>query len=574
MIQRLSDRLFSDDYDKVLSILLVFAVVVILAGIGLRSPWPADEPRFAEVAREMVMSGNWFFPMRGGELYPDKPPVFMWAIAFFYWLTGNINVSFLLPSALASLITLVCVYDLAAKLWSVKVARHAFWLLMLVPQFVLQAKTAQIDALVTCWITLAMYGFIRHFYIQESWPWFFLSWCFMGLGVITKGVGFLPVFFLIPVMVERYWQHRQFDRRVILKSSAGLLWMLGVIALWLIPMLILAQLSHNPDFMAYRDNILFKQTGERYANAWHHIEPWYYYLVSVIPVFWFPIPLLLLSRRLWRHIFNHPVQISLFAWVALVVLFFSLSPGKRGVYIFPALPMLALICAPWLASCPIHRWIERVIQGVLITLSAAFFVTAVLLIFQVPSLIKHLGDDPNWVVFMLFFLVVGGIWSTVLYRLRNQSSLNVFGVLMGITWLLYSTWGYMLLEPIRTPAKQIMDNIAVRLGDHGELGLVNFKEQFLLFSQQPVTHFSYLSPAAEQYRNAWQWMQAAPDRYILMPQHQNIECFDPQKADTVGYGHRTFWLLYDISSVKASCQPPKQVKQYQMPFHPQDHEGA
>lgn len=566
MVKRISDRFHSDNYYQALSILLIFAAVVIFAGIGLRSPWPADEPRFAEVAREMVVSGNWFFPMRGGELYPDKPPVFMWAVALFYWLTGNMNLSFLLPSALASLITLVCVYDLAAKLWNVKAARNAFWLLMLVPQFVLQAKTAQIDALVTCWITLAMYGLIRHYYIQESWPWYFLSWCFMGLGVITKGVGFLPVFFLIPVMIQRYWQYRQFDRRVIFKSSAGLLWMLGVIALWLIPMLVLAQLSQNPDFMAYRDNILLKQTGERYANAWAHLEPWYYYLVYVIPVLWFPLPLLFFSGGLWRFLLSHKVQISLSIWVVLVVLFFSLSPGKRGVYMLPALPMLVLICAPWLTSCPVHRWIERIIQGVLITLNAAFFVTAVLLIFQVPSLMKHLGEEPNWFSFMLFFLVVGGSWSTVLYQLRGKPILNVLGVLMGITWLLYSTWGYMLLEPIRTPAKQIMNNIAVRLGEHGELGLVNFKEQFLLFSQSPLTHFSYLSSDEEQYRNAWQWMQEAPDRYILMPYHPNIECFDPSQAERMGFGHRRQWQLYGIDSAKESCQSPKQVKRYQMPF--------
>ncbi|MGI3027052.1 ArnT family glycosyltransferase, partial [Vibrio cholerae] len=81
MIKQISERFHSDDYYKVLSLLMVFAFIIIFAGIGLRSPWPADEPRFAEVAREMVVSGNWFFPMRGGELYPDKPPVFMWAIA-------------------------------------------------------------------------------------------------------------------------------------------------------------------------------------------------------------------------------------------------------------------------------------------------------------------------------------------------------------------------------------------------------------------------------------------------------------------------------------------------------------
>ena len=76
---------------------------MLAAGIGLRSPWPADEPRFAQVAREMVESGQWLFPMRGGEPYPDKPPLFVWLVALFYLATGQLKVAFLLPSALAGL---------------------------------------------------------------------------------------------------------------------------------------------------------------------------------------------------------------------------------------------------------------------------------------------------------------------------------------------------------------------------------------------------------------------------------------------------------------------------------------
>ena len=53
--------------------LFVLASVLIFIGLGLRDPWPADEPRFAQVAKEMVETGQWFFPARAGEFYPDKP---------------------------------------------------------------------------------------------------------------------------------------------------------------------------------------------------------------------------------------------------------------------------------------------------------------------------------------------------------------------------------------------------------------------------------------------------------------------------------------------------------------------
>ncbi|WP_414673491.1 ArnT family glycosyltransferase, partial [Marinobacter sp. UBA2498] len=69
-VRHLPDTVFNLSRNQLLLLLLAFAAVVIFTGIGLRSPWPADEPRFAEVAREMVASGQWLIPMRGGEFYP------------------------------------------------------------------------------------------------------------------------------------------------------------------------------------------------------------------------------------------------------------------------------------------------------------------------------------------------------------------------------------------------------------------------------------------------------------------------------------------------------------------------
>jgi hypothetical protein len=87
-------------------LLLLLALLLISSGLGLRDPWPADEPRYALVAKQMVESGDWLFPHRGQELYPDKPPLFMWVIAVCLWLTGSLRVAFLLPSLLAGLLSL------------------------------------------------------------------------------------------------------------------------------------------------------------------------------------------------------------------------------------------------------------------------------------------------------------------------------------------------------------------------------------------------------------------------------------------------------------------------------------
>ena len=148
----------------------------------------------------MVESGQWLFPMRGGELYPDKPPVFMWAIALFLKATGSLRVAFLLPSLLAGLGTVALVFDLARRLHDRAAAWRTGLLLLLTIQFTLQARTAQIDGLVTFFITLGVYGFLRFLLLGGGWRWYYLGWFAAGLGVITKGVGILALFVLVPAL--------------------------------------------------------------------------------------------------------------------------------------------------------------------------------------------------------------------------------------------------------------------------------------------------------------------------------------------------------------------------------------
>ncbi|PTU00554.1 glycosyl transferase, partial [Pseudomonas sp. HMWF031] len=253
------------------STLFFFACALIFVGLGFRDAWPPDEPRFALVAKEMVNSGQWLVPMRGGEIYPDKPPVFMWCIAFFYLITGSLKVAMLLPNAIASLVTLGLTYNLSLRLASEKAAMLSMLVLLLSPQFLIQAKFAQIDALVACFIWIGVYGFIQHFYVRVSWRWYFTAWFFMGLGIITKGVGFLPILLFIPIAFFAFTSsshHGKWSLRMLF----GPLVMLSVVAMWLAPLLYIGLIKQEPQIQQYLSNILFKQTAERYANAWHHIE--------------------------------------------------------------------------------------------------------------------------------------------------------------------------------------------------------------------------------------------------------------------------------------------------------------
>ena len=546
---------------------LAATAIVLLLGIGLRYPWPADEPRFAQVAREMVESGQWLFPTRGGEPYPDKPPVFMWLSAAAFALLGNLKLSFLLPSALASVGTLLLVHDLGRRLWNPKVALFAVLVLVFTPQFLLQGKAGQIDALVTFWITLGCYGLLRHFVSGPHWGWYFTAWAAMALGIMTKGVGFLPLLMLLPLALWRkdpvggaapVWRWR---------LLLGLPVMLAVIALWLGPMLWQVHTIGTDTMVAYRNDLLFRQTGERFVNAWHHVKPWHYFFTQAIPVVWFPLPVLML-------VFFNPLRAALkedqrlkvlLAWVGLVLLFFSISSGKREVYIFPALPMLALVVGVlWerVRSQGLGGRTGAFFQWFLYALAAALGGLGLVLRISPERLLKKAPDYADLIATLATPLIaMGASLLVLLVLIRRRDLLERMAAASLTIWVFVSLMVWPRVDPYRTP-QDMMEQVEQKLPPGAELALLYFKEQFLLFSHRPLTHFSYLAPLEQQERNAWVWMREAPNRQLLVPTDAKLECFDVAKAVSLGEAHRREWVLFGADAMRAGCAAPDRAQRF------------
>ncbi|HRX90815.1 MAG TPA: glycosyltransferase family 39 protein, partial [Steroidobacteraceae bacterium] len=142
--------------------------------------------------RDMATSGDWLFPRVGGDLYQDKPPVFFWLLAASYSLIGTIRHSFLLPSLLAAAGTLFLLYDLGRRLVSRRAGFIAALATVSTLQFVLVMRGAQIDGVLCLLTTLSLYGLLRHLVLGPAWGWYFIGGLAAGIGIITKGVGFLP----------------------------------------------------------------------------------------------------------------------------------------------------------------------------------------------------------------------------------------------------------------------------------------------------------------------------------------------------------------------------------------------
>ncbi len=539
----------------------VLAFVVLAAGYGLREPWPSDEPRFVLVAKQMVESGNYLFPHRGIQLYPDKPPFFFWLLAACYKIIGSWRWSFLLPSLISGMSVLFLTYDSARRLWSPRAGLWAAATVLFSFQFVYQFKRAQIDPVLVLFTTIALYGFIRHLLLGPHWRWFYTACFFCGLGIITKGVGFLPLLIFIPYLALRFANANGLPTQTgssALRWSSGLLFFLAAIAIWLAPLLWTVSHSDSIEQHKYLNDILFRQTAERYANPWGHHEPFWYF-AEIILFFWLPFSLAFFWLwKPWRESFrNKDAKVLLpLTWAVLVVVFFSISSGKRDMYILPALPAFALAAAPFMQALSERSSFRYVLSVLIAILGALLIVAGVLLISSEPGFEKKLllergaaSLEPVW----WMFLAVGASSFITSLIFRQKKPLHTCVVFFLSLWLGYSFVVYPVLDGASS-SKDIMTSARNSAGANVTIGLVDWKEQNLLQATGPTTDFGFLESPATQLQKGAIWLKTSPDeRRLLVQSSKHTGCIDFKNADAVSLGNanRRSWWLIGASAIAA-----------------------
>jgi 4-amino-4-deoxy-L-arabinose transferase-like glycosyltransferase len=484
---------------------VLLSVLLLGAGLGWRQPLNVDEERFLGVALEMLQNGSWFIPHRAGEIYADKPPLFMWTVALFVQLTHLPKVALYLPALIAGAVTTGCLYDLGRRLWGRRVGVIAALLFLCTYQSYSILQTGQIDGFLALWTILGIYGLCRHLLLGPDWRWYYIACAAMGFGIISKGVGFLPVLMLIPYA---YAVRKGWKGVVAMPPGSAKKWWLGLlvalaaIAVWLVPLLVIVA-QGSADSVAYAQEILFKQTASRYANAWDHREPFWYFFVQVIPKYWIPILFMLpwLVPAWRKQLMRHDGRVLvLLGWVLLVLVFFSISTGKRKLYIFPAVPALVLVSAPlipWL----LRRWFGKrpkgrtVFVGLTVLWLCAWFVRG----FVEP---RHEGINPH---------------------------------------------------------ETMMRDVAV-LTQNAEIVLVDWREGHWVFAQQPLVHFGFKD--TQPLEHSVVWLRGHPNTYALVPAQDMARCYDPQKARSVGDTSRAEWFLVGDDADNGKCQATLPDKAY------------
>ncbi|CAB3963384.1 4-amino-4-deoxy-L-arabinose transferase [Burkholderia cenocepacia] len=358
--------------NRITLVLLVIALAIVwFAPLGLRHLIPSDEGRYAEMAREMFVTGDWITPRYNGYKYFEKPPLQTWlnALTFAWFGIGEWQAR--LYTAVASFAGILLVGYTGARLFNplsgflaaVVLASSPYWNLM--GHFnALDMGLAFWMALSLCSLLLAQRPGLRPA-AARGWMW--ACWAAMAFAVLSKGlVGLiLPgAVLVLYTLIARDWA---LWKRLYLVS--GLVIFFAIVTPWFV----LVQ-QRNPEFFNF---FFIVQQFRRYLTPEQNRPGPLYYFVPVLLVGF--LPWLSVAWQSIRHALRMPRQpngfspmLVLLIWSAFIFLFFSASHSKLISYVLPVAPALALIIGAYLPLISADRF-RRHLLGYLVFLVVAAF---------------------------------------------------------------------------------------------------------------------------------------------------------------------------------------------------------
>jgi len=332
--------LLSQEWVKI-TLLVLLCYFILFPNIGRWDLNNPDEPRYAQVAREMLKTGNYLVPHLGAEAYPHKPPLFFWLIALCSIKAGDVTAaSARLPSALAALGIILLTYFLGRKLYNPFTGFVAGLILFTAIEFFWLASRAHLDMTLSFWIVLSLFLFYCGYTDKQGGKWFYLmSYFFMGLAVLTKG----PVGVIIPIIAISLFLavEKEFSKFKEIQLLKGLLIILGTVAIWLVPACIMGGLD-------FTKNILLKENLGIIKNSFSHKAPFYFFL-QYFPRDFLPWTFFIPSAAIyfWQQKRTRQTLDILFplVWFFGGFIFLSSISSKRNIYLLPLYPAAALMMA-------------------------------------------------------------------------------------------------------------------------------------------------------------------------------------------------------------------------------------
>jgi len=343
-------------------LLLFFAIVALyLYGLGSLPLVGPDEPRYAQVAREMFLRHDLITPTLDGHTWFEKPALLYWMMIGSFRLFGVSEWAARLGPAIAGLLTIVAIAWICSRLEPQQTREprsSSFFSTLVIASsggLIVFSRAASFDIVVTMTITWA-FSFFLAYQLEEKKRNSFLGgfYVFVGLSLLAKGLigfvipfGVIGAFFLI--------RRRLPERALIMSLVWGLPLAVAVSALWYGPVIA----RHGWPFV---DQFFIQHHFARYfSNKYQHPQPIYFYLpvMLMLALPWTPFLIdSLIGTSKWQ--LNGPdvgnkTRVFALAWLVVPIVFFSFSGSKLPAYILPSLPAVALLISDRLTAFVTHR---------------------------------------------------------------------------------------------------------------------------------------------------------------------------------------------------------------------------
>jgi 4-amino-4-deoxy-L-arabinose transferase-like glycosyltransferase len=337
-------------------LLIALFLAVWFYALAARTLVPSDEGRYAEMAREMVTTGDWITPRLDGLKYFEKPPLQTWMNALTFELFGFGEWQARLWSGLCGLLGVALVGYTGRRVFNPWVGTTAalilassFWWAGLSHVNVLDMGLSGMMTLTLCGMLLAQRDDASN---AEQRNWMLVSYAGMALAFLSKG----PIGIVLPgavlviyTLVTREWA--LWKRLHLIK---GLLLFTLIAAPWFV--LVWMKNPEHPHFFFIHENF------ERFTSKVHHRDGPLWYFIPILMLGIVPwlgmLPQTLTAaprREAGRYQIFRPKMMALI-WAAFIFFFFSISSSKLPHYILPIFPALALLMAYYLQSATKRSW--------------------------------------------------------------------------------------------------------------------------------------------------------------------------------------------------------------------------
>ena len=460
---------------KILLLVIIYGLIW-FGTLNYRHLIPSDEGRYAEIAREMLVTGDWVTPRYNGYKYFEKPPLQAWATAATFQVFGIGDWQARLWTALTGFLTILAIGFTGSRLYNARAGWLAAVVLASSPMWIISGHFNSLDMGLSAFLVAALCSLLLAQHSQSktgcrNWMW--VCWIFMALATLSKGLigAAIPAMVFIAYSISA-WDWKIWTR---LRLFSGTMIFLAITAPWFFLVAL-----RNPEFLEF---FFIHEHLQRFTQDAHS---------RTGPIYYF-VPLLFIGLLPWvLHIPGSILQAwnerrrefssgwLLVCWSVMIFAFFSVSHSKLPGYIIPIFPALALLIGKRLDQLLGHTntmsftWKLQTL-GFAILGGIGFFFLSDIGKQARPDEIEAYGQYTYWVIAALTALIIFSTYAAWQSKRNGIQSIVSFACGFFLCAIIAGTGheslgravsGIDLVERVKTSIPEKVNFYSVRLLDH------------------------------------------------------------------------------------------------------------